>query len=183
MLSKLELETLAGVIDELDLYRVLKVAPHASNQEIKMAFHQQALSFHPDQYQKLKDPHVFELSKKIYSRIAEAYRTLSNKEKRTAYDVSLQKRSQPQKGIKAPSPSVSEKDENEITAVRVKEKTAVSSAGLRFFKLAQAAFQARDLNSAKMNIQIALNTDAHSPEFLDLAHRIQVEAEKKNKKT
>ena len=74
-----------------------------------------------------------------------------------------------------------ESDENEITSVRHIQKSSTTTAGLKFFKLAQAAFQSKDLNSAKMNIQIALNTDAKNPEYLDLLSRIDAEIAKRKK--
>lgn len=176
MLSKDALKSVAAILDDLDFYKILKVPSHASDEEIRAAFHREALALHPDQYQPLKDNEAHELSKKIYARVVEAYRVLSSASKRKDYDVSLKKRLS--KGTAAEEDPF---DDNEITAVRRKEKTTTTTAGLRFFKMAQAAFQSKDLGAAKMNIQIALNTDPHNPEFLDLESRITAEIIRKKK--
>ncbi len=180
MLSKTELQAISKIIYEVDFYKILKVASHASEEEIRSAFHREALSLHPDQYKAEKDPEIQELVKMIYSRVVAAYRTLSHTERRADYDRDL--KSKNQSGGSRPSSSPGEgPDENEITSIRRVEKTSTTSAGLRFFKLAQAAYQKKDLNSAKMNIQIALNTDSKNPEYLDLLSRVESEILKKKK--
>lgn len=202
MLQKVELVAIASVLDQLDYYRLLKVPSHASDEEIRNAFHREALLLHPDQYHAVKDPEVQELSKKVYSKVIEAYRTLVNTQKRTEYDRLLKRASGKIKtgmasvdasndtgGLEfdrssGSSPRTAQvlDDTDEITAVRKKEKTTTTGAGVRFFKMAQASFQARDYKTAKMNIQIAMNTDATNPEFMDLAHRIDAELKKIQKK-
>lgn len=177
MLPKFELQSIAKLLNDIDYYRILKIAPHSSEEEVREAFHTEALLLHPDQYQHLKDPEMLDLSKKIYSRVIEAYRTLSSVERRKEYDKTLAKK--PSSNAKGASPF--ENDENEITAIRRIEKTSTTTAGAKFFKLAQTAFQSKDLNSAKMNIQIALNTDVKNPEYLDLAHRIDADIVRKKK--
>jgi DnaJ-class molecular chaperone len=164
MLSKIELETISTIITNLNFYQILKIPAHASEKEISDAYHREALTLHPDLYQTSEDPEVISLSKKIFSKVVEAYRTLSSKERRIQYDQQ----------IKLPS----DKSEEEITAVTQKAKSPAASAGIRFFKLAQAAFQSGDLNSAKMNVQIALNADPKNPEFLALLHRIDIKSGK-----
>ncbi len=168
MLSKIELETISEIITNLNFYQVLKVPSHASEKEISDAYHREALSLHPDLYQTSKDPAVIALSKRIFSRVVDAYRTLSSKERRIQYDQQL----------KGPASSGGDKNEEEITAVTHKTKSPAASAGIRFFKMAQTAFQSGDLNSAKMNVQIALNADPKNPEFLALLHRIEIKAGK-----
>jgi DnaJ-class molecular chaperone len=178
MLTKHELQAIAGLLDQLDYYKLLKVASHASEEEIRNAFHNEALLLHPDQYQSAKDSELLDLSKKIYSKVIEAYRTLSSSERRKDYDLALKKNRT--SGVSG-SQINDDSDENEITAVRRIERTATTTAGQKFFKLAQAAFRSKDLNAAKMNIQIALNTDSKNPEFLDFLHRIDAESMRKKK--
>lgn len=185
MLSKVELQAIAQLLNEVDHYQILKIPRHASEDEIRTAFHREALLLHPDQYQHLKDKEILDLSKKIYSRVIESYRVLSSTERRKDYDRKLKgglntkEASVPQAADQGLTPF--DQDENETTSIRRIEKTATTSAGAKFYKLAQAAFQTKDLNSAKMNIQIALNTDAKNPEYLDLAHRIDADIARKKK--
>ncbi|AKG37937.1 DnaJ domain-containing protein [Paenibacillus durus] len=67
---------------ESDFYSVLGVSKDASKQEIKKAYQKLAKQWHPDVN---KDPNAEERFKKI----AEAYETLGNEEKRKAYDEAL----------------------------------------------------------------------------------------------
>lgn len=169
MLSKLELKTIASVIKTLDHYQILKISPHASSAEISEAYHREALNLHPDLYEGSQDKELVSLSKDIFSKVVEAYRTLSSKERRIHYDKL--------KGFNHQA-QASDESENIITSVTHKTKSPAASAGLRFFKLAQTAFQAKDFQSARMNAQIALNTDPNNPEFLALAERIENEIKK-----
>jgi len=169
MLSKLELKTIATVIKNLDHYQILKISPHASRAEISDAYHREALALHPDLYQGSQDQELVGLSKEIFSKVVEAYRTLSSKERRIQYDKL--------KGFN-PQALPSNENENIITSVTHKTKSPAASAGLRFLKLAQTAFQAKDYQSARMNAQIALNTDPNNPEFLALVERIENEMKK-----
>jgi DnaJ-class molecular chaperone len=65
-------------------YDVLKVSPDASMQEIKRQYRRMVKTWHPDKTP--NDPHASELFKAIL----EAYRILSNPEKRRQYDEVLQ---------------------------------------------------------------------------------------------
>lgn len=64
-----------------DYYRVLGVAPKADDAEIKKAYRKLALQWHPD-----KNPDNEEEATAMFARVAEAYETLSDPEKRKEYD-------------------------------------------------------------------------------------------------
>eukprot|EP01084_Bolivina_argentea_P300333 517846_1 len=68
--------------DNKTFYHVLQVTPDASMEEIAHAYHKLAKSFHPDRN---KSP----LASKIFVRIAEAYQTLKDPQKRANYDITL----------------------------------------------------------------------------------------------
>lgn len=184
MLNRDELQILSQLIDSLSYYKILKVGPNASVTEIQDAFHREALDLHPDQYVSSQDANLLSLSKKVYSKVVEAYRVLSNSDKRREYD-----QAQAAKGVPAAttphqtSSSVPQgpsfHDENATTAAR--QKPSTSAAGIRFHKMAQTAFAARDYNSAKMNIGLALNSDPHNPEYLQFAHRLEQEMKRGKK--
>jgi len=63
-----------------DYYEILGVAPRASNEEIKKAYRQMALQYHPD-----RNPGNKEAEDK-FKEAAEAYSVLSDSEKRSVYD-------------------------------------------------------------------------------------------------
>ena len=63
-----------------DYYEVLGVEKNANEQEIKKAYRQKAIQYHPD-----KNPNNKEAEEK-FKEAAEAYEVLSNAEKRQRYD-------------------------------------------------------------------------------------------------
>lgn len=74
--------TLAVVITaKVDHYAVLGVAKNATAKEIKTAFRKLAVKWHPD-----KNQDKIEEARKEFSKISEAYQTLTNPQKRKEYD-------------------------------------------------------------------------------------------------
>ncbi|KAL8152198.1 hypothetical protein V2J09_009958 [Rumex salicifolius] len=67
-----------------DLYALLHVSPHASEDDIKRAYRQWAQVYHPDKYQ---SPHMKETATQNFQRICEAYEILSDENKRQIYDI------------------------------------------------------------------------------------------------
>ncbi len=63
-----------------DYYEILEVSKSSSDEEIKKAYRQQAMKFHPDRNPGDK------ASEEKFKEAAEAYEVLSNKEKRARYD-------------------------------------------------------------------------------------------------
>uniref|UniRef100_A0A8C5P4M5 RIKEN cDNA 4930503B20 gene n=1 Tax=Jaculus jaculus TaxID=51337 RepID=A0A8C5P4M5_JACJA len=70
-------------------YEVLGVPQNASSSDIKKAFHQLALRVHPD-----KNPEAKEAAEEKFKQVAEAYRVLSDAQKRRGYDRSLEDNTQ-----------------------------------------------------------------------------------------
>ncbi|XP_040842513.1 dnaJ homolog subfamily B member 7 [Ochotona curzoniae] len=65
----------------VDYYEVLGVHRDASPEDIKKAYHKEALKWHPD-----KNPENKEEAEKKFKEVAEAYEVLSDDEKRDIYD-------------------------------------------------------------------------------------------------
>jgi curved DNA-binding protein CbpA len=66
---------------ERDYYEVLGIAPSASAEEIREAYHKLAFKYHPDRNQKREEAH------KKMQEINEAYAILSDPIKRREYDL------------------------------------------------------------------------------------------------
>ena len=75
------LTTLAHAKEETDYYKILGVKRGATEDHIKKAFKKLAVRFHPDKNQ--DNP---EEAKVKFQKIANAYETLSDPEKRRIYD-------------------------------------------------------------------------------------------------
>jgi curved DNA-binding protein CbpA len=67
--------------NERDYYEVLGIAPDASAEEIKRAYHRLAFQYHPDRNRKSEEAH------KKMEEINEAYAILSDPIKRREYDL------------------------------------------------------------------------------------------------
>lgn len=139
-------------LEQLDYYTLLGVEPHATSDEIRAAFHQFALKFHPDRHSGA-DAAKLARAAQIYRRGAEAYRILTSPEMRRVYDVGL-----------GAGKLRFDPEEADRESRRPKSSTAsfsVKSASARpFVSKAQAAFKQGDLQTAKLNLQIALK---HEP--------------------
>lgn len=166
MKSQAELKTISTIIDNLNYYQVLKVSPVASIEEIREAFHREALDFHPDQYAKPELKKEAALAKKIYSKIIQAYQALTQPSGRTSYDKKMLRK----KLLEEPTDE--KVDENEITGIQSNETKKANFPGRKFYELAQKALLAKNMNAAKMNIQIALGAEPTNRQYKELQKRI-----------
>jgi len=166
MLSKIELETISRLMRSLNYYQILKISPVATEDEIREAFHREAVSFHPDQYASQQDAVIQALAKDAYQKVVEAYRTLSTREKRMEYDASLNPT-----GINEDEESTV--DENAITSVKKRPNWVNSGPGEKFYKLAEQAFQSGDARSALVNIGIAIGSDPNNVSYKNFKSKIE----------
>jgi len=77
-----------------DYYRILDVNKDASAQDIKKAFRQLAMRYHPD-----RNPENTEEAGKKFKEISESYEVLSDEDKRQQYDRLLSFSSYPRRTI------------------------------------------------------------------------------------
>ncbi|NXN79588.1 DNJB8 protein, partial [Bombycilla garrulus] len=69
----------------VDYYNVLGVQKNASQEDIKKSYHKLALKWHPD-----KNPRNLQEAEKKFKEIVEAYEILSDPQKRSLYDKSVE---------------------------------------------------------------------------------------------
>jgi DnaJ-domain-containing protein 1 len=77
--------TAFAVSDDATKYEILGVAPYATDDELRVAYRRLALLYHPDRHPE-EDR---EIAGQIFARIASAYATLSDPERRRRYDLAL----------------------------------------------------------------------------------------------
>ncbi len=81
----IETQALAGVLDQLDYFQILKLEQTASPAEIKAAYFRESRTYHPDRFFALPDGDLKRAVGRIYRRINEAWVCLRDDEKREKY--------------------------------------------------------------------------------------------------
>jgi curved DNA-binding protein CbpA len=150
--------TLAKTIDDLDYYELLEVKPKAFTDEIKVAYFKQSRLFHPDKYYN-EDPRLVEVITKIFKRITEAYKVLSDKDKRVAYT----------KAIAGPDRQKMLRYNPKLIEDTAKgpEDEGQTAMGKKYYQLAKSSIQNKDYKSAKINLQLAAKMEPNNQTFKD----------------
>jgi len=82
-----EIETLHGQLSSLDHYGALGLEADAGPTQFKKAYFKAAKKYHPDALARLGLDDVKESAAQVFARIAEAFETLSDPDKKAAYDA------------------------------------------------------------------------------------------------
>lgn len=136
-------------LDKLDYYELLRIEETANADDVRRAFHEFAMRYHPDRYAGA-DEAKQERAAAIYRRGAEAYRVLTDVELRRKYDDGLKKGllryEEPKATTQRPGGGVLE-----VKNLRARP----------FFQKALEMIKAGDFKGAKLNLSLALN---HEPD-------------------
>ncbi len=82
---RIEVEALAGALDFIDYYGILKLPRTAELPEIKAAYYRESRAYHPDRFAAAPDAELRDWVGKIYRRINEAYTVLRDEHRRQKY--------------------------------------------------------------------------------------------------
>jgi curved DNA-binding protein CbpA len=134
-------EQVYPMLDRYSYYQLLRVPPTADTRTIRASYYQIASQLHPDRYQRLVDPTTRDRLETIYARINEAYRVLTNPQRRAAYDGLL--------------PRGKLRETLERPLKRNPEDALVHAEARKFFKLGMLCFGKRDWKGAVMNFNFA----------------------------
>jgi curved DNA-binding protein CbpA len=149
-------------LDQLDYYTLLGVHPDATADQIRAAFHEFALRYHPDRHVGTSEPRLARAAQ-IYRRGAEAYRVLLNPEARREYDQGLK-----QGRLRHDSEVQGSGASPRRTSGHVLH---VGNARARpFAQKAQQALRQQDWQTAALNLRLALQ---HDPGNTLLENRLQ----------
>ncbi len=86
----IEVLAFRDVMPQKNFYQLLDVARTATEEDIKKAYFQMARRFHPDRFDRKAAAEYKGQIDEVFDAITNAYRVLSNKEKRAAYDSGAQ---------------------------------------------------------------------------------------------
>ena len=141
-----EIHALARVLDELDYYGLLHVAPGASSTDVKRAYFASSRCFHPDANRHLP-PDLQSAIARIAKRVTEAYSVLRDPRRRAAYDRRLASGGSTRIQL---AEAAAEADRSET------QQRGQTPQGRQYFARAEADLLRGDLASATRNLQTAL---------------------------
>ncbi len=138
-----------AALDQTDYYRVLGMSSAATEHEIRDAYYKLAARLHPDIHGEGVDEVFRQRLTTVYSRVVEAYRVLSDPQRRREYDKTLAAGSMRM----APGTKVKPRAEEGLADAHAQ----------KFYLLARQAMDSGDARGAVMNLRIALSTEPESP--------------------
>ncbi len=163
-LSRLEIDALAKIMDELDYYQLLQVAPEVSKRDLKLAYYQISRTYHPDSNRGL-DAKVRESCHRISKVMTEAYCVLRDPRKRKAYDAHLESGG----GMRiqlAAARAAHAKTESE-------KRTGTTPQGKQFLLKAEADLRRENFTGAIQNLQMALTFEPGNAHFKELLEELR----------
>jgi len=167
---QIEVEALAGSLDQIDYFGILKLASTASPQEIKEAYHRESRVYHPDRFAAVPDARFREMVGRIYRRVNEAYTVLRDDARRRKYLADV---SGPDRERKLRFTEEDEAEVKEERKRRVEEQMGQTPNGRKFFASALADLQAGRREAAERNLRMALAYEPTNPRFLQEMEQLE----------
>ncbi len=167
---RIEVETLAGALDHLDYFAVLKIAQVATPAEIKAAYHRESRTYHPDRFATLADERLRDLLGRVYRRINEAYTVLRDDARRKKYAADL---NGPERERKLRFTDADEAEVKEAKKRKVEEQMGQTPNGRKFFSSALSDIQAGRWEAAARNLRMALMYEPENPRFKEQADLVE----------
>lgn len=163
-LSRLEIDALAKIIDELDYYQLLQVESEVSTRDLKLAYYQVSRTYHPDSNRGL-DAKVRDSCHRISKVMTEAYCVLRDPRKRKAYDAHLESGG----GMRiqlAAARAAHAKTESE-------KRTGTTPKGRQFLLKAEEDMRRENFTGAVQNLQMALTFEPGNAQFKELLEELR----------
>jgi len=175
----IEVETLAGALDQLDYFGVLKITQGATPAEIKAAYYRESRAFHPDRFAAVPDPLLRELVGRIYRRVNEAYTVLRDDRKRERYLADV---SGPERAQKLRFTEVEEAQVKEEQKKKIEEQLGQTPNGRKFYATALLEIEAQRWEGALRALKSALMYEPGNARFKEQAAAVERELEKTRSK-
>jgi DnaJ-class molecular chaperone len=171
----IEVETLAGALDQLDYFGVLKIPQTATPADIKAAYYRESRAYHPDRFAAFPNAELRELVGKVYRRVNEAYTVLRDDRKRARYvaDVNGPERAQKLRFTEADEVAVKEEQKKKI-----EEQFGQTPNGRKFYAAALVEIQASRWDGAERALKSALMYEPGNAKFKEQLAAVQKELEK-----
>jgi DnaJ-class molecular chaperone len=158
-----ELERRFALLDQLDYFEVMGLAPTAAPADIKRAFHHESRTYHPDRFFQSSDLALREQVNAVYKRVTEAYFVLRDDTRRRKY---LSDISGPDRLQKLRFDESAEAEAKAAVKKEVAEQIGTNPKGRQFFQTGVADLEAGRLAAAERNIKLALTYEPTNPLYL-----------------
>ena len=87
--TRVEVETLAGLLEDLDYYKLFKLKGGAPIPDVEKAYASQSKNFHPDRFFGVRDPKFTKSVNAIFKKLNEAYQVLKDPDLKKMYDKKM----------------------------------------------------------------------------------------------
>ena len=155
---KREINSVSKVIDDLDYYQILKIDQMAFAEDIKKAYFEESRIYHPDKYFN-ELPEIQEKINRIFKRVCEAYKVLSDQDKRALY-TKLIDGADRKKYLRFDLRLLKSETDK-------KEDEGTNPLAKKYYKMAKTAFTNKDYKAAKINLQLAIKIEPNNQTFQD----------------
>jgi DnaJ-class molecular chaperone len=168
-----------GVLDDITYYVLLGVYATASPDDLKIAFHSFADTFHPDNHAGRR-PDEREAIGRIFKRGTEAYRVLSDPALRAGYDASLAEGAPPSVASRRSSlPPAKER----APGPKRLEDTLRSPNARPFARRAEELAKNGDFKQAKIQLTMARHYEPNNPALEAFLEELEAKARGQSPKT
>ena len=157
--TRVEIETLHGLLPELDYYRILRIPPDTPQKEIEAAYRAVARALHPDRFARVGDAAFRARVNDIFRFVNEAWRTLKDPDTRAQYDA---ERADGASRISAQAQAAAA--QAAAAAVSV-EHAARTPDGEKRWKMALKCWEDRDFRGCRIQVHFALQAEPDNPVF------------------
>jgi len=146
------------LLDTLDYYQLLGVERNATPAQLRSAYFELSLEFHPDRFFLLRSGDTKAKIYAIFRRVSEAYAVLSDERRRAMYndqgEATIEAATQRPVSIAPP------KIDLRISAQEIKLDGVTTNPGARrFLQLANVALKTEDLDTARLMLSLAVGLD------------------------
>jgi curved DNA-binding protein CbpA len=148
-----EIQALARLLDRLDYYRLLRVAPGSPLSEIRDSYRAARRQFHPDAFS-TAPAEVVRAVERIARRLTEAYTVLREPARRAAYD----------RGLASGALRMTAEADDSARRERERHKGTTPN-GRRFAALASEAEGRGDVSAAVAHWKLALTFESQNSAF------------------
>jgi tetratricopeptide (TPR) repeat protein len=166
---RLEIERVFEAFQNKNHWEVLDLERGAELEEIKKAFQEKALRYHPDRSRKLDDPSAQEQLSHIFTRVSEAYETLSTQAKADDYNKLADKEAQYEEKQKSwASPAEAKKKEDKSADADVPERKRDPNEARAHYLRAKKAYDQEDYWTTIQLCQQAIEIVSDQAEYYHL---------------